>query len=137
MSFEKKRADQTWEDFAEERIREAQDQGEFDALPGFGLPIPGIDEPHDELWWVKEKLKRERLSHLPPSLAIKRDVELTLQRIARLQAEAAARSELRALNSRIRDANYRSVWGPPSTQLPLDEEEIVQQWRAGEVRLAS
>jgi hypothetical protein len=124
-----RRPGQSWEDFAEERIRDAQEQGEFDALPGFGQPIPGIDQPHDELWWVKEKLKRERLSHLPPSLAIKRDVELTLQRIAALTDEADVRREVRELNNRIREANYRSVWGPPSTQLPLDEEEIVTQWR--------
>jgi hypothetical protein len=50
---------------AEQRIREAQAAGEFDNLPGFGRPIPGIDEPHDELWWVKDKLKREQLSLLP------------------------------------------------------------------------
>jgi hypothetical protein len=129
MPAEKKRPDQSWQDFAEERIREAQAEGEFDALPGFGQPIPGIDEPHDELWWVKQKLKRERLNHLPPSLAIKRDVEQTLQRIAELSREADVRRELRALNQRIRDANYRSYWGPPSTQLPLEEEEIVAQWR--------
>ena len=136
MASDHKRPGQSWEDFAEERIREAQGQGEFDALPGFGQPIPGIDEPHDELWWVKDKLKRERLNHLPPSLAIKRDVELTLQRIAGLKNEADVRGEVHALNGRIRDANYRSVWGPPSSQLPLDEDEIVQQWRAGEAGFA-
>jgi hypothetical protein len=130
MATDKKRQGQSWEDFGEERIREAQDQGQFDALPGFGQPIPGIDEPHDELWWVKEKLKRERVNHLPPSLAIKRDVELTLQRITALNHEFEVRQEIRALNRRIRDANYRSVWGPPSTQLPLDEEEVVLRWHS-------
>jgi hypothetical protein len=48
-----------WDSLAEDRIREAQASGEFDNLPGFGKPIPGIDEPYDELWWVKDKLKRE------------------------------------------------------------------------------
>ena len=136
MATDKKRSGQSWEDFAEERIREAQVEGQFDALPGFGQPIPGIDDPHDELWWVKQKLKRERLNHLPPSLAIKRDVELTLQRIAALRHERDVRREIRELNDRIREANYRSVWGPPSTQLPLGEDEIVRQWRAGETGFA-
>jgi hypothetical protein len=130
MAAEKKRADQSWEDFAEERIREAQEEGQFDALPGFGQPIPGIDEPHDELWWLKEKLKRERLSHLPPSLAIKRDVELTLQRIAQCRSESDVRREIRELNVRIREAHFRSYWGPPSSQLPLEEDNVVAQWRA-------
>ena len=131
MARDKKHPSQSWEDFAEERIREAQEEGEFDALPGFGQPIPGIDEPHDELWWVKQKLKRERLNHLPPSLAIKRDVELTLQRIGTLRHESDVRREIRELNERIREANYRSVWGPASSQLPLNEDEVVSRWRAG------
>lgn len=59
-----------WESYAEALIRAAQEEGQFDNLPGFGRPIPGIDEPHDELWWVREKLKREQLGmgpSTPPS----------------------------------------------------------------------
>ena len=55
-----------WTIIAEQRIRAAQDEGQFDYLPGFGRPIPGIDEPHDEFWWIKAKLKRERVSLLSP-----------------------------------------------------------------------
>jgi hypothetical protein len=120
----------TYDEFAELRIREAQGSGELDNLPGFGAPIPGIDEPHDELWWIKEKLRREELSILPPSLEILRDVERTLARVATLTTEVQVRRELAALNDRIRDANYRSVNGPPSTQLPLDVEQSVAEWRA-------
>jgi hypothetical protein len=129
MATDKKRPGQSWEDFAEERIREAQAEGVFESLPGFGQPIPGLDEPHDELWWVKQKLRREQLSHLPPSLAIKRDVELTLQRIATAICEAEVRREVQLLNQRIRDANYQSYWGPPSTQMPLEEDQVVKQWQ--------
>ena len=67
-----------WDRLSEERIRAAQEAGEFDQLLGFGKPIPGIDEPHDELWWVKDKLKREQIAALPPALQIRRDVEQTL-----------------------------------------------------------
>lgn len=56
-----------WQSYAEELIRAAQEAGEFDKLPGFGQPIPGIDEPHDEYWWVREKLKREGIKiEAPP-----------------------------------------------------------------------
>jgi hypothetical protein len=51
-----------WTTIAEQLIRAAQDEGQFDNLPGFGKPIPGIDDPHDEFWWIKAKLKREQLS---------------------------------------------------------------------------
>jgi hypothetical protein len=65
---------------------------------------------------------------LPPSLAIRKDVELTLQRIASLLREGDVRREIASLNARIREANLRSYWGPPSTQLPLDEEAVIAQW---------
>ena len=57
-----------WTIVAEQLIRAAQDEGKFDNLPGFGKPIPGIDEPHDEFWWIKAKLKREQLSVSGPML---------------------------------------------------------------------
>ena len=133
MATDKKPLHMRWEDFAELKIREAQQEGQFSGLSGFGQPIANLDEPHDEQWWIREKLKREGYSVLPPSLEIKRDVERTLAKIAEFVIENDVRREVRALNVRIREANFRSVTGPPSTQMPVDEEEIVSQWR----RLAS
>ena len=120
----------SYEAFAEQLIREAQASGQMANLPGFGAPIPNIDEPHDEDWWLKDKLRREEVSVLPPSLEILRDVERTLARVQTLTTELQVRRELAALNERIRDANFRSVSGPPSTQLPVDIEELVADWRA-------
>jgi hypothetical protein len=47
---------------AENRIREAIENGEFDDLPGLGKPIPDIDEPYDPMWWVKQWFRREKLA---------------------------------------------------------------------------
>jgi hypothetical protein len=47
---------------AENRIREAMENGDFDDLPGLGKPIPDIDEPYDPDWWVKQWFRRERLT---------------------------------------------------------------------------
>jgi Domain of unknown function (DUF1992) len=52
----------TIERVAENRIREAMENGEFENLPGQGLPIPGIDEPYDPNWWVKQWFQREKLA---------------------------------------------------------------------------
>lgn len=49
------------ETVAENRIRQAMDEGKFDDLPGLGKPIPAIDEPYDELWWVRQWIRREKL----------------------------------------------------------------------------
>jgi len=118
-----------WHALAEERIRAAQADGQFDNLPGFGRPIPGIDEEPDDNWWLKAKLMRERLSHLPPALAIRLDHEKTLASLAALKSETAVREAISALNDRIRKASFATAWGPSVDVLPLDVEQVVQQWR--------
>ena len=47
---------------AENRIREAIEEGQFDDLPGLGKPIADIDEPYDPDGWVKKWLRREGMS---------------------------------------------------------------------------
>ena len=120
----------SWNVLAEERIQAAQSEGEFDNLPGFGKPIPGIDEPHDDLWWVKDKLKREQLSSLPPALAIRLDVEKSLEAIADLASEQHVRQAVATLNDRIRKASFGVTWGPPVDVVPLNVEEVLGNWRA-------
>lgn len=46
---------------AENRIRQAYEEGQFENLPGLGRPLPGIEEPYDPLWWLKKWIRRERL----------------------------------------------------------------------------
>jgi hypothetical protein len=47
---ERKPAEMAIETWVERQIREAQERGAFDNLPGAGKPIPGIAEPDDEHW---------------------------------------------------------------------------------------
>ena len=60
-----------FETWVERQIREAQERGEFDDLPGAGQPLPGLTGQYDELWWVKRVAEREHLSLLPPMLALR------------------------------------------------------------------
>jgi hypothetical protein len=122
----------SWDSLAEQRIQAAQAAGQFENLPGFGKPIPGIDEPHDELWWVKDKLKREQLSSLPPALAIRLDIQNTLTNLKTLTTESDVRRELASLNDRIRQASLAITWGPSVNVVPLTETEIndhVTHWQ--------
>jgi Domain of unknown function (DUF1992) len=48
-----------YESLPERLIREAIEAGEFDDLPGSGLPLPGAGVPDDELWWVRSWLRRK------------------------------------------------------------------------------
>lgn len=47
-----------FEPLPERLIREAIEAGEFDNLPGKGKPLPGAGTKDDELWWVRDWLKR-------------------------------------------------------------------------------
>lgn len=68
MTAPKSNPRRDWEGLVEHRIQEAQAQGAFDNLPGFGQPIPGIDDPLDENWWLRRKLQSEGLT-LPQEIA--------------------------------------------------------------------
>lgn len=125
---ERKPGGQSWESWVDRQIREAEERGEFDDLPGKGKPLPGLDPPHDDLWWVRRKLKDENLSYLPPSLHVRKDRDEAREEIARARSERAVRQIVKDVNQRIREANLSTLHGPPSTVMPLDEEETVRTW---------
>jgi hypothetical protein len=121
------RHDGAWVDA---QIREAQERGEFDNLPGKGKPLKGIDGPPDEMWWVKQLLAREELSYLPTALALRLEVERFLEGLAKVPSERALGSAAEELNGRIRDLNRKPILdGPPSTLMPLDVDTVVERWR--------
>jgi Domain of unknown function (DUF1992) len=47
---------------ADNRIRAAMEQGEFEHLAGAGRPLRDLDSPYDPNWWLKQKLQREELT---------------------------------------------------------------------------
>jgi hypothetical protein len=121
----------TWEDAVERTIRDGIDRGEFDALPGSGRPIDALDGPRDELWWVKDKLRREDLLQVPPSLAVRRDRDQLLASLATFGTEAELRAVVEELNDRIRTLNRLGTpTGPPTSLMPQDVEAVVERWRA-------
>lgn len=130
MADPKRSAGETYEAYVERLIREAQEDGEFDRLPR-GKPLPLTGTPLPEAWWAKEKLRRENLSDLPASIAIRHEAERTLAEIMRESDERLVRERLDALDRKIRRLNATHVAGPPTTLAPLDVEEIVARWRRG------
>lgn len=126
---ERKRPDESWESFADRRIREAQESGEFENLPGFGRPIPGLDRPLDDNWWIRDKLKREELSVLPPILEVRLKIEKTLAELPEMTTEQAVRRRLEDLNAEIRSAHYSHIPGPAAGATPVDVERLIEDWR--------
>ena len=126
---ERKPAGLSFESWVDKAIREAEDRGAFSDLPGTGKPIPSAGQPDDALWWVKAKLRREKLTFIPPSLALRKDVEEIDDRAAALRSEAEVRRLVDDLNARISAAIRTGISGPPITVMPLDPDTVVATWR--------
>ena len=124
----RKPPNEKWESFAERKIREVQDEGQFESLPGFGRPISDIDQPLSDDWWLKQKLKKEMLSVLPPILEARLDIEKTLASLCEISSEALVRRKLEQLNERIRKAIYSPHEGPSGGVFPIDVEATIAEW---------
>ncbi|MFF4287711.1 DUF1992 domain-containing protein [Streptomyces sp. NPDC001633] len=119
----------SFESWVDKQIREATERGDFADLPGAGKPLPHLDQPYDEMWWIKEKMQREHLSYLPPSLVLRKDAEEAREAAANAPTEAALRRILTAVNERIRAALRTPLEGPPLNLVPFDIDEQARKWR--------
>jgi Domain of unknown function (DUF1992) len=121
----------SYESRIDRQIREAQERGDFDNLPGSGKPLPDRGELHDENWWIKELVRREKLTGLAPeSLRIRKEAEELMERLASISFEASVREIVADLNRRIELARRGLVDGPPVVVAPFDVEDVLEAWRA-------
>ena len=127
------------ESLIDEQIRMAQERGDFDDLPGKGKPLAGLDEPDDELWWVRRYIAREGLSShalLPPSLQLRKEIEQLDESVRELASEQDVRGAVAGLNRRI--AEWVRVPVGPSVPVKLvNADETVARWRAARARLSA
>jgi hypothetical protein len=118
-----------WETWVERKIRESMERGEFDNLSGHGEPIPDLQAPYDELWWLRKKLRQEKLSIDPPALTLRKELDDARAGIAAAGSEAEVRRLVAAINDRIVYVNSHVTFGPPSDIVPLEVERVVADWR--------
>lgn len=78
---------------------------------------------------MRKKLKDENLSHLPPALELRKEVETAREQIAGARSEREARQMVANINECIRAVNRSALRGPATTVTPLDEELSVREWR--------
>ncbi|MEV7092454.1 DUF1992 domain-containing protein [Amycolatopsis sp. NPDC051045] len=118
--------------WVDRQIEQARERGEFDGLPGTGKPLPkptGHDAATD---WVLREVRRgghDTKALLPPSLALKREVQDLPGQLAAERTERRVREIVEDLNERIRQAYLNHLSGPPLTVAPVDVEEAVEGWR--------
>lgn len=121
-----------WDAGVEAQIRTALERGDFDNLPGAGKPLPGRNEPYDEMWWIKGFLKRESLPTdllLPTPLQLRKKIEQILDEVRDLPSEESVRALVGELNAQIVEW-LRNPVGPRVTVRPVDVDAVVRQWRA-------
>lgn len=126
---EKRRPNESWESYSERKIREAQSEGAFDNLAGFGRPLAGMDQPWTDNSWIREKLKREGLSVLPPILEMRLKIEKTLEKLPSICSEYVVRNLLAALNQQIERAHFSHIAGPADGVRPVNIEATVAEWK--------
>jgi hypothetical protein len=119
------------ESVADRQIRIAREEGAFDGLAGTGKPLPGIDDPHDDDWWIKEKLRREQVElELPPTLEIRFAKRDLLAALAEIDDEDDLRRRIEAVNKRITEVNRVPSAGPPSTTTVINVTATIEEWRS-------
>ena len=121
------------ESWIEKQIREAQERGDFDDLPGAGKPLQGLDDP-DPDWWVKKMMEREGLDAsdaMPPVMILRREHAGFPESLLDMRTEEGVREVLRDYNARVVDDRRRPALGTASpVWAPLvDVDAMVQRWR--------
>ena len=120
-----------YESVIDRQIRMGQERGDFDDLPGKGKPLPGLDGPDDENWWVKRYIQREGLptdALLPVPLQLRKEAERLRETARTLPTEQAVRAAAAELNTRI-VAWLRAPSGPAIPLRPVNADELVRGWR--------
>lgn len=120
-------------DAVEHQIRQAQERGAFDDLPGAGKPL-NLGRTHEPDWWVKQLIERERLDMtavLPSAMQLRKEAEGFPRSLADISREETVREVLADFNQRVRRDRLRPApAGMPQVIAPIvDVDELVEQWR--------
>ncbi len=125
---ERKPREMTFASWVDRQVREAEERGAFDNLPGAGKPISrrgGTDA------WLQDYLRREGVSAdelLPTPLRLRKEVERLTETVQDLRSEDEVRELVKGLNRRI--AEWRRIPdGPPVYLRLVDEDAMVTRWR--------
>ncbi len=96
----------------EKKIKEAQDKGEFDNLPGSGEPLKIEDDSHvpEDLRLVYKILKNANC--LPPELQLKKEIRQMEDMLDKIQDEKEMYRQLKRINYKITQLNMLGKGSP-------------------------
>ncbi len=74
-------------------------------------------------------MRRENLSYLPPTLALRKAAEDALVAASQAKSEPEVRQIVADINEKILEAIRKPLFGPPLNLMPFDVERVVRAWR--------
>lgn len=130
MMSERKPAGMSFGSWIDEQIRQAEERGAFDDLPGKGKPLPKREEDAAQAWLL-EYLRREGISGeelLPTPLKLRKEIERLGENAPLLHSEDQVREVASELNKQI--VQWRRFPSGPPVFVPLvDADALVERWR--------
>ena len=121
-----------FESALDRQIRAAEERGEFDDLPGKGKPLASEAAPYRPDWWVNQVVQRENAGAyaIPPALALRKIADDLRAGAAGIVSERDVRAAVEDYNARADAARKLPQEGRAVVLPRLDEEAIVEAWRA-------
>jgi hypothetical protein len=123
----------TYESWIDKQIREAEQRGDFDDLPGKGEPLTNASRPSDPDWWIKQKVAEENLdlsAAMPLPLQLRKEAQGLPDRLLKEGTEGAARAVLDDFNDRVRASWRQSYDGLPVQAQLVDVDRLLAKWRS-------
>ncbi len=109
-------------------VRRAIERGEFDDLPGAGKPLRDVED-RDPDWWIKRLIERERISVLPPALALRVEDQRLHETLDATGSAERVRELLEDFNRRVVEARRQLQGGPPVVTALRDVDTELMAWR--------
>ncbi|MFS0866440.1 DUF1992 domain-containing protein [Microbacterium sp. 179-B 1A2 NHS] len=116
--------------YVETVIQQAIRRGEFDGLPGSGKPLTDLGASHDPDWWIRRKIREERLTGLgPPALRLRVEHAEFEAHVDGMSREDDVREYTEDFTRRVIEARRQLQGGPPVVTPTRDPDAEVAAWR--------
>ncbi|MBW2558898.1 MAG: DUF1992 domain-containing protein [Deltaproteobacteria bacterium] len=111
----------------EQRIKEAQDRGEFDNLPGSGEPLKIEDDSHipEELRLAYKILKNAGC--IPPELQLKKEIRQMEDMLDKIQDEKEMYHHLKRINYKIMKLKTLGKGSPLLEETEIYHKRVVEK----------
>jgi hypothetical protein len=134
---ERKPKSMSFESWIDRQIRDADERGLFDDLPGKGKPLnikPAAGDEDFGQAWARDYALREGVppeEFLPTPLRLRREIERLAEAVPDMRSEQEVRDAVSDINRRV--LQWRKIPVGPPVHVPLvNRDEMLTLWRAAQ-----